>query len=143
MVLFIGIPGSGKSSFYKEKFFTTHIRVNLDMLRTRKREMRLLEFCMNTSMRLVVDNTNVTREERERYITLGKVFHFRIIGYYFRSDLIECMNRNSQRQGKEKIPERGLRSMFKKMKPPEYSEGFDELYEVQIAGEVFEINPVK
>jgi len=38
MVLFIGIPATGKSTFYKERFFRTHVRVNRDMLRTARRE---------------------------------------------------------------------------------------------------------
>jgi predicted kinase len=45
-ILFIGIPASGKSTFYKERFFTTHIRVNLDMLKTRKREALILQACL-------------------------------------------------------------------------------------------------
>lgn len=36
-VIFIGIQGAGQSSFYKERFFQTHVRSNLDMLRTRRR----------------------------------------------------------------------------------------------------------
>src|SRR6476660_6211221 len=42
MVLFIGIPATGKSSFYRERFFRSHVRVNLDMLRTRHREQLLI-----------------------------------------------------------------------------------------------------
>ena len=38
MVLFIGIPASGKSSFFKERLFNTHVRVNRDMLKTQRRE---------------------------------------------------------------------------------------------------------
>jgi len=33
-VIFTGIQASGKSTFYKEQFSRTHIRINLDMLRT-------------------------------------------------------------------------------------------------------------
>ncbi len=38
MVLLIGIPATGKSSFCREKFFHTYVRLNLDMLGTRHRE---------------------------------------------------------------------------------------------------------
>ncbi len=37
-VIFIGIQATGKSIFYKDRFFKTHIRINLDMLRTMNRE---------------------------------------------------------------------------------------------------------
>ena len=33
-ILFIGIPGSGKSSFYKEQFYGIHLRINRDMIKT-------------------------------------------------------------------------------------------------------------
>jgi predicted kinase len=32
-VIFVGIQGSGKSTFYNERFVDTHIRINLDMLK--------------------------------------------------------------------------------------------------------------
>jgi hypothetical protein len=34
VVIFAGIPASGKSTFYLQRFFETHIRINPDMLRT-------------------------------------------------------------------------------------------------------------
>jgi predicted kinase len=41
-VILIGIQGSGKSTFCRERFFNTHIRINLDMLKTRHRERYLV-----------------------------------------------------------------------------------------------------
>jgi hypothetical protein len=43
-VVFSGVQGVGKSTFYRERFFATHVRINLDMLRTRNREDVLLQF---------------------------------------------------------------------------------------------------
>jgi hypothetical protein len=57
-VLFVGIQGAGKSTFYRERFFTTHLRINLDMLKTRHRELRFLHTCLESRQRFVVDNTN-------------------------------------------------------------------------------------
>jgi transcriptional regulator with XRE-family HTH domain len=34
-IIFVGIQASGKSTFYRERFFDTHLRINLDMLKTR------------------------------------------------------------------------------------------------------------
>ena len=45
-VLFIGIQATGKSSFYLERFFRTHVRFNGDMLRTRHREELLVQACL-------------------------------------------------------------------------------------------------
>ena len=65
-VIFVGLQGAGKSTFYKERFFATHLRINLDMLKTRHRERRLLQLCVETRQPFVVDNTNVLTTERER-----------------------------------------------------------------------------
>ena len=44
IILFIGIQATGKSSFFRERFFRTHVRVNLDMLKTRHREKLLVDY---------------------------------------------------------------------------------------------------
>ena len=108
LVILIGIPASGKSSFYKEHFYNSHIRVNLDMLRTRNREDKLLDYCFSTSMPLVIDNTNVRAADRKKYIDLGKLNKFRIRGYYFRSSIKSSLERNSCRKEKEKLDEKGI-----------------------------------
>jgi predicted kinase len=67
-IIFVGLPGSGKSSFYKERFFNSHVRISLDLLKTRHRETRILDVCLETDQRFVIDNTNPTRAERSRFI---------------------------------------------------------------------------
>lgn len=65
-VLLVGIQAAGKSTFYRERFFTTHVRISLDLLRTRHRERSLLAWCLSHGQRFVVDNTNVTAAGRAR-----------------------------------------------------------------------------
>jgi predicted kinase len=86
-VILIGIQAVGKSTFYYQRFFDTHMRINLDMLRTRRREQILVEACLTAKQSFVVDNTNVTRAERARYIPLARAAQFHIVGYYFQSTL--------------------------------------------------------
>jgi hypothetical protein len=45
-VIFIGLQAAGKSSFYLDRFFNTHIRINLDMLKTRHREQLIFQACL-------------------------------------------------------------------------------------------------
>jgi predicted kinase len=82
-ILLIGIQAAGKTTFYKERFFKTHIRINLDMLRTRHRESLLLNACIEMKQPFVVDNTNPKKQDRLRYIDRAKEAGFQIIGYYF------------------------------------------------------------
>ncbi len=131
-VLFIGIPGSGKSTFYLEKFFNTHVRINLDMLKTRQREQVLLDACIQAKQSFVVDNTNITLAERARYIPLARQSGFRVVGYYFQSDLGTALQRNRRRSGRAAIPSTGVLARFRQLELPEYREGFDELFYVRI-----------
>jgi len=131
-VIFVGIQGAGKSTFCKERFFDTHIRINLDMLRTKNREKLIFEACLEAKQKIVIDKTNLTREEREKHIVSAKSFGFKIIGYYFQTNLEKAMERNNQRMGKAKIPDKGLFSSFKRLQIPKLEEGFDELFYVSI-----------
>ncbi len=60
-VVFTGIQAAGKSTFFKAHFVDTHIRINLDMLRTRHREKLLIAACLQAKQRFVVENTNLVR----------------------------------------------------------------------------------
>ncbi|MNS66256.1 hypothetical protein D3C72_994640 [compost metagenome] len=130
-VIFMGIQASGKSSFYKEHFFSTHMRINLDMLKTRYRENIYLNASIDAKQPFVVDNTNPTAEERQKYIEIAKRHRFKTIGYYFEPDYDESIRRNARRSGKACIPEKGIRSVLGKLEVPQYTEGFDELYIVR------------
>ncbi|MGF1528474.1 MAG: AAA family ATPase [Candidatus Competibacterales bacterium] len=129
-VIFMGLQASGKSSFYLARFYHTHLRLNLDMLKTRHREKRLFEACLEAKQSLVIDNTNPTPADRARYIPALGAAGFAVVGYYFRSSLAECLGRNAQRQGKTRILEVGVRATHGKLVRPRYAEGFDRLYYV-------------
>lgn len=139
-VLFIGIPASGKSTFYLQRFFETHVRINLDMLRTRRREQLLVEACIAARQSFVVDNTNVTREERARYIVPARAAGFRIIGYYFHSNLADSMERNRGRAPSRMVPDKAIGAKYHRLQVPNMDEGFDQLYHVTAtAGGSFDV----
>ena len=131
-VIFVGIQASGKSSFYRSRFFDTHLRINLDMLKTRHREQTLLHAGIEAKQPFVVDNTNPSVEERARYIELARSGGFRVVGYYFRSQPKEALARNNLRTGKARVPEKGILGTYKRLRVPTKEEGFDELYRVHI-----------
>jgi len=131
-VIFVGLQGAGKSTFYRERFFATHLRINLDMLKTRHRENRFLQACIETRQPFVVDNTNATCVERQVYIEAARRAGFRVIGYYFQSRVEDCKRRNEQRPAEERIPVRGILGTSARMELPSRQEGFDELFYVRI-----------
>jgi predicted kinase len=132
-LIFCGIQASGKSTFYCRRLLNSHVRISLDLLRTRHRERRLLQFCLDTQARFVVDNTNPTAAERQRYIGPAKAAGYIIVGYYFQSITSEALLRNQQRPATEQVPEVGIRGTRGRLEMPSFAEGFDELYFVRIA----------
>ena len=140
MILFCGIQATGKTTFFKEFFFKTHMRISMDQLNTRNKEQKFIETCLSIQQPFVVDNTNPTKEDRERYISIAKSNKFKVVGYYFQSKLGESISRNNQRTGKENIPEVGIKGTFSKLEIPGFEEGFDELYYVKIENNTFKIN---
>jgi predicted kinase len=130
-VIFIGVQGSGKTTFYRERFLHTHMRLSLDLLRTRHRQQVLLEACLATRQSFVLDNTSVLRSERAVYITAAKAARFKVIGYYFEAELETALGQNSQRTGKQLIPAKGVIATFRRLEPPTLDEGFDRLYTVR------------
>ena len=70
-IIFTGIQASGKSTFYHERF-KDYAHINLDTLHTRNKENILLQECVESGRSFVVDNTNPTRADREKYIRAAK-----------------------------------------------------------------------
>ncbi|HEX2910275.1 MAG TPA: AAA family ATPase [Chloroflexia bacterium] len=134
-VIFSGIQAAGKSTFYKQRFFDTHLRINLDMLRTRNRERLLLQACIEMKQPFVVDNTNPTVVERARYISAAKAAQFRVVGYFFQSNPGESVRRNAERAEKWRVPVAGIYGTAARFEALTFSEGFDALYTVRVSAE--------
>jgi predicted kinase len=141
-VVFTGIQAAGKSTFFKAHFVDTHIRINLDMLRTRHRETLLIAACLQAKQRFVVENTNLTREDRARYIPSAKRAGFRVIGYAFHVGLDEALIRNALRKAPREIPDKAIRGAFRRWQPPTWEEGFDALFDVWSEGGEFQVRTV-
>jgi predicted kinase len=134
-VIFVGVQGSGKTSFYRERFFDTHVRISLDVLRTRHREEVLVKACLAAQQAFVVDNTNPTPGDRERYLGPARAAGFRVIAYFFESVLADAIRRNNQRAGKQKIPVAAIAGTQRKMRAPGLEEGYDAVYRARIGAE--------
>lgn len=134
-VLFVGIQAAGKTTFYREQFFHTHIRLSLDMLRTRHREAILVRACIEAKQSFVVDNTNPTAAERARYLLPSRAAGFRTIGYVFDADLEACLTRNASRPPREQVPPKGIAGTRRRLELRDVGKGFNRLYGIRIDGE--------
>ncbi|WP_298518977.1 hypothetical protein [uncultured Kordia sp.] len=142
-IIFMGIQASGKTTFYKKHFFDTHIRISLDQLNTKNKQHRFLQTCFDTQSKFVIDNTNPEVETRKEFIEKAKENKYKVIGYYFSSEIQKSIERNKKREGKKRIPEIGIKGTFNKLVLPKFDEGFDELYFVKIVEDKFEITAWK
>ena len=125
-VILCGVQGSGKTTLYRDRFLETHVRVSMDLLRTRHREAEFLRVCLETRQPFVVDNTNPTAADRRRYVEPARAAGFRVIGYLVEADAPRSVNAPAYAAG----------STARRLVRPAPEEGFDELWHaVPVHGE--------
>lgn len=139
-IIFIGLQASGKSTFYHQHFSSGYVHINLDTLHTRNKEALLLAECLQQQHSFVVDNTNPTVADRKRYIQAAKAQGYYIEGYFFKSVVQECVERNVLRVGKACIPNKAIACTSNRLELPSFQEGFDSLSFVQIQNGEFKVD---
>src|SRR5437762_9095948 len=96
LILLIGIQGSGKTTFFQQRFSGTHVRISLDVLRTRERERSLLAQSLAARQPVVIDNTNILAAERAGYVAMAHNAGFRTVGYFFKTELRAAIARSNK-----------------------------------------------
>jgi predicted kinase len=136
LVLFIGLQGSGKTSFYRRTFADTHAHVSRDNFRNNRnpsaRQRALIDEALGAGRSVVVDNTNPTVADRAPVIAQARAWGAEVIGYYFESRLEDCLERNAGRQGKARVPDVALYATVKKLERPALAEGLARLFHVRL-----------
>jgi predicted kinase len=143
VVLAIGLPGSGKSSWFKRNKITP---LSSDLLRallfddpTEQRFQDLIFSNLRSMLkaRLIarrplnyVDATNLTPQERQGWIKLAKDYGYEVQAVLFDVPLEVCLARNQRRD--RVVPEEAMRRMAGKLKPPSFEEGFSKITVVRV-----------
>ena len=129
-LVFIGLPGAGKSTFWKQRFFDTHLRINRDQLRTQPRERALIEACLGARIRFVLDNTSPAQAVRAPFIARAKLAGFRVHAFYFEPDFNASFERNARRKGRACVPFVALKNIASALQRPSFEEGFSSIFSV-------------
>ena len=143
VVLAIGLPGSGKSSWFKRH---NVVPLSSDMVRSllfddvREQRFQDLVFSNLRSMlkaRLIakrpmnyVDATNLTPQERQHWIKLAKDYQYEVHAVFFDVPLDVCLERHQRRD--RVVPEDVMRRMAAKLKTPAFEEGFAKITVVRV-----------
>ena len=131
LILFIGLPAAGKSTYYREHFADTHVHVSKDLMPKTKRSdavmVMQIEAALAEGKSVVVDNTNPSVDVRAPLIALGRRHGARIIAYYFDTEVKTVLARNRLREDIARVPDVAIFATRKKLVPPSVEEGFDEV----------------
>jgi predicted kinase len=127
-IVLCGLQGAGKTTLYRDRWLETHVRISMDLVRTRAREAALLELCLASRQPFVVDNTNPTVADRARYAGPAREAGFRVIGFLVDATSAEALGRNAGRSGRARIPDRSVAGTARRFIRPAPEEGFDELW---------------
>lgn len=135
-VILIGLPATGKTSFYRERFAGTHDHVSKDLMRHTRRPQRRQEQLVAESLAagrsVVVDNTNPDAATRAPLIALARTHGAQITGYYFPTEAADALRRNRAREGRDRVPDVAIFTIRKRLEPPKIEEGFDRLFVVRL-----------
>jgi len=126
-IIFSGLQGSGKTTYFADRFASTHVHVSRDTLGTAAREAALIGECLRSGRSFVVDNTNATRAIRAPLIRQAKAAGFQVHSYFFEIPVRTAIGRNNHRKDKRPIPVAAILRTAKYLERPSLEEGFDEI----------------
>ena len=146
VVLTIGLPGSGKTTWFKRRGVTP---LSSDLLRTilfdditEQRYQGLVFSTLRSLLRArliakmpwnYVDATNLSPHERRQWIKMAKSFGYEVQAVFFDVPFDVCMERNRRRE--RTVSDETMQKMADRLRPPSFKEGFTKITVVRVKGQ--------
>ena len=141
LIMFVGLPGSGKSTYF-QKYFSSkrYIRLSLDDFRKLITGHDYHEpfepvahawieqtgrYFLSQGYRVILDNTHLRRGLRTKWCRIARQYDAKVSACYFKTSLETCLERNAQRE--RKVPEEVLKRMHEQFEEILPEEDFDEI----------------
>ncbi|POX38056.1 kinase [Streptomyces sp. Ru73] len=135
----VGLQAAGKSTFYAQCLAGRYALVSKDLFprsarNKQRRQLRQVAEALEEGRPVAVDNTNPAPEEWEPLVAVGRAHGATVTAYWFPPDLAGSLRRNAARQGRDRVPEVGVRATAERLREPTRADGFDAVYEVRFDG---------
>ncbi|ORX93117.1 PNK3P-domain-containing protein, partial [Basidiobolus meristosporus CBS 931.73] len=131
IVIFVGHPASGKTTFAKKHFVSKeYVHINQDTLHTREKCINACEKAVSSKSSVVIDNTNPDKATRAHYIKIAQRYNIPIRCFRFLANEALAMHNNMFRalggvgEPRPVLPDLAFKTFSSRLQEPQLEEGF-------------------
>jgi bifunctional polynucleotide phosphatase/kinase len=138
LVIFVGSPGSGKSTLWRNHL-SDYVRVNNDTLKSKPKCLKVCEDGLKAGKSVCIDNTNPSKAVRKEYIDLAKKYGYPVRCFFFDVPKHVAMHMNDLRtynihrdHESDNVPKVIIHTFYKNFEAPTIDEGYKSVETVEL-----------